>query len=206
MVVTINPEIIVRALKDKALNQAIRTAELTVADGVGIIWAARLRGYTLPGRVQGVDLVSKVLKIGGPSLRVFFLGGRKGTAVAAAATANRLYGTTITGTHHGYFENPSKVSDVLEKVRTSSTQLLLAGLGESQEKFLNANRSALGAQVLIGVGGTLDILAGTVKRAPIWTRQLGIEWAWRIGSNPNRWYRIPRLIRFAIGVLKEPRT
>ena len=205
LVVTINPEIIVRSLKDNTLKQAINDSDLTIADGVGIVWAARLRGYTLPGRVQGVALVSKVLKMGGPSLRVFFLGGKKGVAAAQAAAAARLYGTTITGTHHGYFESPRIKSDVIEEIRTSCTQLLLAGLGESQEKFLNANRSALGVNVMIGVGGTLDILAGKVIRAPMWTRRLGIEWAWRIGLNPQRWYRIPRLIRFAVRVIREPR-
>jgi N-acetylglucosaminyldiphosphoundecaprenol N-acetyl-beta-D-mannosaminyltransferase len=201
LVVTLNPEILVRAITDPALNQAIKGADLTVADGVGLVWAARWSGYSLPGRVPGVDLVSKVLEMGGPALRVFFLGGREGVAAAAAKAAANLYGTTVTGTHHGYFAEPSAVSNIVKAVRISSTQLLLAGLGESQERFLNDNRSDLGANVMIGVGGTLDILAGRAERAPNWTRHLGVEWAWRMGLNPRRWHRIPRLVRFVLQVV-----
>ncbi|QRN81003.1 MAG: WecB/TagA/CpsF family glycosyltransferase, partial [Nocardiopsis sp. BM-2018] len=84
-------------------------------------------------------------------------------------------------------------------------QLLLAGLGEGQEAVLAAQRRRWGVGAMIGVGGTLDVLAGVAKRTPTWTRRLGVEWAWRVGLDPARWHRFPRLIRFVGLALREPR-
>jgi len=202
LVVTLNPEIVVQARADEGLGTAIRHADLSVADGVGIAWAARLRGHELPGRVPGVDLVSEVLAKAGPDLAVFLLGGRPGVAEAAAAKVRRLYGTKVVGAHHGYFGADEREA-VCAAVRESSAALLLAGLGEGQERFLHEHREQLGARVMIGVGGTLDVLAGAVKRMPRWTTRLGVEWLFRVLLDPRRWRRIPRLWRFAWLVVRS---
>ena len=203
LVVTLNPEIAVQARSDGRLGSALRRAELSVADGVGITWAARRKGLELPGRVPGVDLVTKVLARGGPELSVFLLGGKPGVAAQAAASITKRFGTRVVGIHHGYFDKDRGASAISALVRASRADLLLAGLGEGQELFLHENSQALGVKVMIGVGGTIDVLAGAVARMPGWSSRLGIEWVLRVLLDPKRWRRIPRLWRFAWLVLRR---
>ena len=203
LVVTLNPEIAVGAHDDPQLFQALRSADLSVADGVGITWAVRRQGEGLPGRVPGVDLVVEVLRLAGPELSVFLLGGRPGVAERAASTVGRRYGTRIVGVRDGYFRRPDEVPEVCREVAASGCQLLLAGLGAGQERFLWENADALAAPVSIGVGGTLDVLAGEVRRMPAWSSRLGVEWLLRVGLDPKRWRRVPRLLRFIGLVLRR---
>ena len=205
LVVTLNPEIIVRARQDQDLARALARADLTVADGVGVLWAAKRAGQRLPGRVPGVELAFAVLARGGPALRVALLGGRPGVAERAAREAERRWGVTITGARHGYFDRESEVAAVAAEVAEGRPHLLLAGLGEGQELLLDRHREAWGARVSIGVGGTLDVLAGVTKRTPVWTRRVGLEWAWRVGLDPARWHRIPHLLAFVRLAVREGR-
>lgn len=197
LLVTLNPEIIVQAQTDAGLQNALINADLRVADGVGVLWAARQAGVSLPERVSGVDLVTSVLQAGGAELSVFFLGAKPGVAQRAAELAARRYGTRIAGVQHGYFERTTETSGVIQRVGSSGATLLLAGLGEGQELFLYQHKQALGVPLMVGVGGTLDVLSGRVTRSPAWTRQLGLEWAYRVGLSPERWHRFPRLVAFA---------
>lgn len=194
LVVTLNPEIVVRARDDDQLARAIRQAALITADGVGILWAAKQAGVRLPERVSGVDMMFALLACDAP-LKVFLLGSKPGVAARAAEVARARYGSDIVGVQHGYFdkENPQ---EVLAHIASSGANVLFAGLGEGQEVFLQQHREQLSIPVMMGVGGALDVLAGEVYRAPQWTRQLGVEWAWRVGGDPKRWHRIPRLWSF----------
>jgi N-acetylglucosaminyldiphosphoundecaprenol N-acetyl-beta-D-mannosaminyltransferase len=202
LLVTLNPELIVRAEASPDLNEALRHADLTVADGVGVVWAARRLGFALPERVPGVELVTRVLELGASALSVYFLGGRPGIAERAAKEAQARFGTQIAGSHHGYFA-PEEAPAIVRHIAKSGAGLLLAGLGESQELFLHRYRHDLGVPLMIGVGGTLDVLSGAVKRTPPWTRRLGLEWAWRVGLDPKRWHRFPRLLAFVRLVLAQ---
>lgn len=206
LLVTLNPEIVVRAEHDANLKDALQHADLTVADGVGITWAARRTGQPLPERVPGVDLMTSLLREGGGALRVYFLGARPGVAERAAEAATARFGTVVAGVQHGYFRKPDDVPAVSERVASSHAHLLLAGLGEGQELFLHDNRAALGVPLMIGVGGGLDVLAGEVRRTPAWTHRLGLEWAYRVGLDPKRWHRFPRLLTFARLVLGQTKT
>ncbi|MCX7850351.1 WecB/TagA/CpsF family glycosyltransferase [Thermus sp.] len=200
-VVTLNPEIAVRAQEDQALRRAIGEAELVTPDGVGILWAARrLLGVELRERVTGVDLTLALFHRF-PGLRVYLLGGRPGVAERAAAEARRL-GAEVVGFHHGYF---SEEEPVVEAVRRLAPDLLLVGMGERQEAFIYRHKAHLGAKVAMGVGGTLDVLAGEAQRPPLWAQRLGVEWLLRVGLDPKRWRRAPRLFRFAYMVLREKR-
>jgi N-acetylglucosaminyldiphosphoundecaprenol N-acetyl-beta-D-mannosaminyltransferase len=205
LVVTLNPEIVVRARSEATLRAALERADLMVADGIGLVWAARHAGVRLPGRVPGVDLATIAMARGGPTLSVFFLGGRPGVAEAAAEAARSRWGVRVAGARHGYFDHATEAAAVAAEVRRSGAQLLLAGLGERQETFLDAHRAAFGAGALIGVGGTLDVLAGVAHRTPAWTRRWGVEWAWRVGFDPRRWHRLPRLARFVWMTLRAGR-
>lgn len=196
LVVTLNPEIVVRAERDPALRAAVRRAELTVADGVGVVWAARRAGHALPGRVPGVDLAFEVMARGGADLRVALVGGRPGVADAAAGAARKRWGVDVVLARHGYFDHERDGAALADEVAASGAQLLLAGLGEGQERLLDRHRPRWGVGAMIGVGGTLDVLAGSARRTPAWTRRVGLEWAWRVGGDPARWHRLPRLARF----------
>ena len=201
LLVTLNPEIVVQAASQRDLTEALKGADLTVADGVGILWAARRSGAGLPERVPGVELMTGLLERGGRDLRVYFLGAKPGVAERAAVAATERFGTTVAGVQHGYFRRPDDVPAVVKQVSESGAQLLLCGLGEGQELFLHTHRAALGVPLLIGVGGALDVLAGEVKRTPEWTHKAGLEWAYRVGSDPKRWHRFPRLAQFVRLVL-----
>jgi N-acetylglucosaminyldiphosphoundecaprenol N-acetyl-beta-D-mannosaminyltransferase len=201
LLVTTNPEIIIQAETNAALKNALLSADLTVADGVGVVWASKQFGDAVPERVPGVELAASVLEQGGSSLRVFFLGSKPGIAQKAAEEANRKYGTTVAGVQHGYFKRPDDVGMICQMIRDSNAHLLLAGLGEGQELFLHTNRAALSVPLMMGVGGTLDVMAGEVERTPLWTRKLGLEWAYRVGLDRKRWHRFPRLLKFVWLVL-----
>ncbi|WP_457637860.1 WecB/TagA/CpsF family glycosyltransferase [Oceanithermus sp.] len=203
-VVTLNPEIVVRSRNDDRLARAISEAELVTPDGVGILWAAhRLCGVQLADRVTGVDLTQELFTRLGGKLRVYLLGGKPGVAERAAASARERYGIEIAGAQHGYFDDPETV---VAAVRKSSANLLLAGLGERQETFLHRHKQELGVPVMIGVGGTLDVLAGTARRMPEWSRRLRLEWLLRVGGTPSRWPRSWRLLRFVLLVLLEKQS
>ena len=205
LLVTLNPEIVVQAASRQDLKRALQHADLNVADGVGILWAARQAGEPLPERVPGVELMTGLLERGGKGLRVYFLGAKPGVAERAARVAGDRFGTTVAGVQHGYFGRPDEVPRVVKHVSESGAQLLLCGLGEGQELFLHAHRAELGVPLMIGVGGALDVLAGEVKRTPKWTHRVGLEWAYRVGSDPRRWHRFPRLAQFVRLVLADAR-
>lgn len=124
-------------------------------------------------------------------------------AQRAAEEASRRFGVTVVGHHHGYFDRVAEAGAVCAAVRAANADLLLAGLGEGQELFLSRHAHELGAKVLIGVGGTLDVLAGEVKRMPAWTTRLGVEWLFRVTLDRRRWKRVPRLAKFLWLVLRE---
>lgn len=203
LLVTLNPEIVVQAETDPELKNALHHADLSVADGVGITWAARRAGKPLPGRVPGVELMTQLLERGSPELRVYFLGAKPGVAERAAANARERYGTVVVGVQHGYFKRPDDVPTVVDTIAQSGAQVLLAGLGEGQERFLHTHRAALEVPLMIGVGGALDVLSGSVTRTPAWTHKVGLEWAYRVGLDRRRWHRFPRLVRFIRLVLTE---
>ncbi len=205
LVVTLNPEIIIQAQMQPALKTALQAASLSVADGVGVVWAARQLSGERLSRVAGVELAMNLLVQGGPELRVFFLGAKPGVAELAATTAARRFATVTAGVQHGYFKRPEELPSVLQNIRDSGANVLLAGLGEGQELFLHTYRQELGVPLMIGVGGTLDVLSGTVKRMPRWTQRLGLEWAFRVGLDPKRWHRLPRLGQFVRLVYKAKR-
>ncbi|WP_456411646.1 WecB/TagA/CpsF family glycosyltransferase, partial [Oceanithermus sp.] len=129
---------------------------------------------------------------------------RHGWAGWEADSARERDGSGVAGCAHGYFSEDEEAA-LVERVRASGANLLLAGLGPRQEVFLHQHKGRLGGAVGIGVGGTLDVLAGEARRAPAWARRLGVEWLLRVGLDPKRWPRAVRLVRFAWWVEREAR-
>ncbi|GIW27434.1 MAG: UDP-N-acetyl-D-mannosaminuronic acid transferase [Meiothermus sp.] len=200
-IVTTNPEAVVRAQTEPALRQALRECELITADGVGIVWAVQLlTGHRLRDRVPGSEILPAAFGRFGSGLRVYFLGAAPGVALRAAQNAQARWGIQVCGVQDGYFTNEE---DVVEAIRQAQPDLLVVGMGERQDTFIHRNKARLGAKVAIGVGGMIDVLAGEVKRVPVWAQKLKIEWLVRIALDRRRWGRFPRLLHFVRLVLRE---
>ncbi len=200
LVITGNPVMVMNARRDPVFMNVMKSADLMVPDGVGILWAARKLGGMLPERVTGMDLVENLLGRDPPK-RVFFLGGKPGVAEKAKQNAERRYsGIRVVGVHHGYF-GVQEEGAVVNAVKDCKADLLLAGMGSPrQEKFIWRNRSVLGARVGIGVGGVLDILAGDAVRAPRLLQKAGLEWLYRLAKEPRRLKTDLALAAFAVQV------
>lgn len=208
LVVTANPETVMKAGEDRELMAILQEAQLVVADGIGIVWAARCLGTPLPGRVPGVELAEALVTLAAQrGYRVYLLGGAPGVAAEAARCLERKYpGLVIAGVQHGYFSREEE-EGVVAAVAAARPHLLLVGLGmPKQEKWIYRHRQRLGAAVAIGVGGSLDVFAGKVCRAPDWMCRRGLEWLYRLLSQPQRFFRMLALPRFVLKVLAQGRS
>lgn len=191
--VTPNPEFILSAEKDVEFRSIVNGADLVLADGIGVIHSARLLGTPLKGRVTGVDFAAHMLaqldKRGG---RLFLLGAKPGVAEVAGQNITQQYPNLIVcGTHDGYFKQDEPV---VQAIREAKPDLLFVCLGApKQEKWMAAHGADTGAKLAIGLGGVLDVYAGTVQRAPESFQKLGMEWAYRLYKEPKRFSRMAKL-------------
>jgi N-acetylglucosaminyldiphosphoundecaprenol N-acetyl-beta-D-mannosaminyltransferase len=202
-VVTINPEFTMAARRDRHFRRVLREADLAVADGIGIVWAARLLGDRLPERVGGIDLVERLAeRAAHDGKRLFLLGAGPGVAEAAAAALRSRYPTLIvTGALAGS-PRPGEEAGISAAIRAARPDILLVAFGApTQDLWIARNQAALGVPVAMGVGGAFDFLAGRIPRAPVWMRRLGIEWFYRLLRQPWRWRRMTALPRFSAMVL-----
>lgn len=207
LVVTPNPEIIYAARTDGELAAALREADLSLPDGTGVVWAARRLGEPVPERVAGIDLMERLLALSARrGYRVFFLGTRPEVVARAAEVARRRYpGLAVAGYHHGYF-GPEEDGAVVAAIRSARPDLLIVGMGSPRDQtWLWRHRGDLGVPVGLGVGGSLDVLAGVVRRAPRWLQSLGLEWLYRLLRQPRRWRRMLALPRFVWAVWRTGR-
>jgi len=203
LVVTANVELVMRAREAPDLGDVLRRAALVVADGVGVVWGARRLGHSLPGRVPGIDLAERLCgEAARRGWRVCLLGGAPGVAAEAADHVRRRYpGMQVTATRHGYFGDAEE-EEVIRTIRAASPTLLLAGLGSPrQERWLDRHLASLRVPIAIGVGGTLDVWAGRVRRAPPVVQAMGLEWCYRLLRQPGRWRRQLTIPRFMAAVL-----
>ena len=209
LVVTLGVEMVMAAQRDPAFRATIDRAALVTCDSVGLLLASRLRGGPLHERVTGVELVDALAArseaVG--DVRLYLLGGAGDTAARAGEALRQRYPrATIRGARDGYFA-PHESDAVAAAIRASGANVLLAGLGfPKQEFWIEQHLAATGCAVGIGVGGSLDVYAGNVMRAPPFFRRTGLEWAYRLGKEPHRWRRQLALPRFALAALGEALT
>ena len=202
---TPNPEIVMAAKGDAALRAALSGAELVLADGVGITKAAAMLGTPLKSRVPGIDFASNVIsrlaELGGS---VYLLGAKPLVAEAAAEKLTQTYaGIVIAGTNDGYFTDDAPV---IEKINAASPDFLMVCLGSpKQELWMSANAGRLSCGLMAGLGGSLDVLAGNVQRAPETWRRLGLEWLYRVIKEPKRLGRVMKLPAFVLEAAAEGR-
>ncbi len=217
MVVTPNVDHVVIAERREDFRAAYAAADLSLADGKPIVWASRLLGSPLPEKVSGSDLVLPLLdRAAARGWRVFLLGAGPGVANAAADLLRRR-GVDVAGTATPWVRaepgEPDPEGDTaVEVIRAARPDLVLVAFGApKQEIWMHRRRGALSPAVLVGIGASLDFLAGRVRRAPRWVSHSGLEWLWRLGREPRRlWRRYlvddPRFLAVLLRTMRERRS
>ncbi|ADO78036.1 WecB/TagA/CpsF family glycosyltransferase [Halanaerobium praevalens] len=204
LVVTPNSEILALASENENLARILNSADLATADGIGVVLASKIMGEPLAERVAGFDLISNLFKeFAASDLNFYFLGSKPGIVEKAIANLKNDYPQiNIVGAHHGYLDQASQ-KKVFREINESKVDLLLVGMGfPLQEKFLDQNLAQLDVGVAITVGGSFDVLAGEVNRAPLWVQRIGLEWLYRLLQEPSRFKRILLLPKFLYLVIK----
>lgn len=197
VIFTPNPEIILYGYKDPEFMKRLNSADLTVADGIGVVYAAKMLHKPLAERVAGFDLTGRLFKkMAERGKSVYLLGSKPGVAEAAARTITENNpGIVIAGAHDGYFKDDAPI---IEAINAAKPDFLMVCLGfPKQENWIYENRDKLNARLIIGAGGSLDVLAGTVVRAPKFFCDHGLEWFYRLMKQPSRFVRMLALPKFA---------
>ncbi len=191
--VTPNPEFLLAARKNEAFRTVLNQADLSMPDGIGVVYVSKILGRPLKGRVPGIDFAEHLVAwMARTGKRLYLLGSKPGVAEAAAKTLTERYpGLTVCGTHDGYFQEDAPV---IEAVRASGADVVLVGLGApKQELWMAQNGPATGARFMVGLGGALDVFAGNVERAPEAWQKAGMEWCYRLLKEPKRIGRMAKL-------------
>lgn len=205
MMFTPNPEIIMAARDDHSFCEILNSADLCTADGIGVIYGAKILKNPLPERVTGFDTVCAVFdKLKDTDCGVFLFGAKPGVAERAAAEIERRYpGIKISGTHNGYFKD-EETPEIVDEINKSGAKLVLVCLGmKKQESWIFENREKLNSGLCMGLGGVLDVFAGDVKRAPDFFVKHNLEWFYRLAKQPSRLVRCLALPKFLVTVLKN---
>lgn len=194
-IVTPNPEFILAAEKDEEFRTILNRADLTLADGVGVAHAARLLGRPLQARVPGIDFAAQLLDTlcrSGRAPRLFLLGAKPGVAQEAGERLVQAYpGLVLCGARDGYFDEDAPV---VREIAQAQPDLVFVCLGApKQERWMVRCGPLTGCRLCVGLGGALDVFAGRVQRAPERWRKLGLEWAYRLVTQPERAGRMAKL-------------
>ena len=201
MVVTPNAEIGYMASKDIKLERILNRADVVIADGVGVVYASRIYRTPVKAKVPGVELGVKVLENAAKSGRgVFFLGAKPGVGdMAAAKISEKIPGINFVGIRDGYFKSDE---EVINEINASGAEILFVCLGAPKQEFWMAeNFDKLNCRLMLGLGGSLDSYAGTVKRAPDIFIKLGLEWFYRLLKEPKRFGRMLALPKYMFAVI-----
>jgi N-acetylglucosaminyldiphosphoundecaprenol N-acetyl-beta-D-mannosaminyltransferase len=179
----------VNLARSAPFRAAYERASLALVDGQALLWASKLLGTGLPEKISGSDLVPRLLeRAGRRGLRVYFLGGGPGIALEAAEVARRRYGVAIVGVDSPVVSPTGEAGpEVVERIREARPHLLFVALGApKQELFIDRYRERLLPMVSLGIGASLDFVAGRVRRAPAWMSRAGFEWLFRLSQDPKR--------------------
>ncbi len=186
--VVVNAAKLVMLQEDRRLRSIVAGCALVNADGQAVVWASRLLGDPLPGRVAGIDLMFRLLALAEQKrYRVFILGARPRVLDRALASIGKLHpGLAIVGARHGYFSEDENES-LCAEIRTARADILLVAMPSPRKEYWLAEHGAgLGVALLMGVGGSIDVLAGVTHRAPAWMQRAGLEWSYRLVQEPRR--------------------
>ena len=197
-VYTPNSEMLVESVRDRSFEEILIKGDLLVPDGVGLIKVARFYGKRFKEKVSGVDLTMLLLeKANQEGFSVFLLGGKEETiSLAADNIRTKFKGINLVGCRNGYFDFDDE-ANVVAEIKSAKANIILVALGmKKQEDFIHRNLDGTGALLGVGIGGTVDILAGTAVRAPEFFIKYGLEWFYRLIKQPRRFFRMLDLPRF----------
>ncbi len=202
-IATVNSEFVMAAQKNTVFRRAINSAALTIADGIGVVWAARYVGSPTPERITGIDTIIDFAKrCAEKGYRLYLLGAAPGVAEQAGIKLQALApGLQIAGTYAG---SPAHTEEdaIIERIQAAHVDILCVAYGApAQDLWIYRNLSRLPAAIAMGVGGAYDFLSGRQHRAPQVMQHLGLEWLYRLYREPWRWRRMLALPRFFVTVL-----
>lgn len=206
-VYTPNSEIIMAAYQDETFKSVLNDADMLTADGIGVVYASKILGKPIAERAPGYDIACELLeRIKGTSHSVFLLGGKPGVAEKAKEKMLELYpGLNVAGMRNGYFGEADE-AEIVKEINDSGADILFVCLGApKQEKWINAHKDELMPRVAMGIGGSLDVFAGEVARAPQFYCKHGLEWFYRLMKQPTRAKRMLALPKFGFTVLLKGR-
>lgn len=202
-VVTPNPEIVEICRENPEANRVINEADLVLPDGIGVIKGAAMLGTPLKERTPGIEFASHLMgRMAEEGMSLYLLGAKPGVAdMAAEKLVEKYPGLKIAGTHDGYFKEDAPV---VEAIAASGADCVFVCLGAPKQEFwIKKNGTATGAHLLCGLGGSLDVFAGTVERAPKFFCDHGLEWFYRLCKEPKRIGRMMKLPLFLVHVKQE---
>jgi N-acetylglucosaminyldiphosphoundecaprenol N-acetyl-beta-D-mannosaminyltransferase len=189
--VVINAAKVVNAQKDPLLKESIVNCDIINADGQAIVWASRLFNTPLPERVAGIDLMESLVKLSSEKkYRIFFLGATEEIVNSVVKYYSNLYGKEIiAGYRNGYFKKEEEQT-VARQISDSNADILFVAMSSpKKEIFLNTYKDIIKTSFIMGVGGSFDVVAGFVKRAPLWMQNRGLEWFFRVMQEPRRMWK-----------------
>ena len=205
-VFTPNSEIIMRAYRDEEFAKLLNGADLLTADGIGVVYASRILKKPIKERAAGFDIAKKVLyKMKDTEHSLFLFGGKPGVAEKAAENLIKDYpNLKIAGMRNGYFKEDEE-ADIVREINESGADMIFVCLGApKQEQWINRNKAGLtNIRVAMGIGGSLDVFAGTAERAPEFFCKTGLEWFYRLCKEPWRAKRMTDLPKFALTVIRK---
>ena len=204
-VITANPIMVMTAMEDPAYMRMMKSAEIVVPDGAGVVWAAGYVGNPVTERVPGIEVMSELFKTAEErGWKVYLLGASPEVIAAAVDNIRQKHPRLIlAGFRDGYF-GPEADAEVIAEIRRVEPDLLFVGRSAAtQDPWIGQHKEALGVPVMMGVGGSFDIFAGKLKRAPKLFRQLKLEWFYRLLQEPYRYKRMLVLPKFALKVIRE---
>lgn len=197
-IVTPNSIMITIAQKNPELLHCLKSAQLSLPDGIGVVWGSRILKDSIQQRVTGIDFMMEAIqKAEVKGYRVFFLGSKDNIVKNTAEKLQGKYSNLkIAGYHHGYFSQKEE-EKVLQKIKKTSPHILFVGMGVGrQELWVHRNLSELNVPVAVGVGGSFDVVSGKIKRAPFWMQKAGLEWLYRFIIEPKRFFQTYLLFKF----------
>ncbi|MBQ3100651.1 MAG: WecB/TagA/CpsF family glycosyltransferase [Clostridia bacterium] len=201
---TPNAEIVQMCVEEASKRGLINSADLIIPDGAGVILAGKILGTKLEkGKVAGIELCENLVRLSGPKgWKIFMLGGKLGVADAAATKLTEKYpDASIVGINDGYFKNDA---EVIEKINASGADILFVCLGvPKQEEWMYAHKNELNVKLMGGFGGSFDVFAGQVNRAPDFFIKCNLEWFYRLMKEPSRIGRMMKLPKFVFGSIKD---
>lgn len=188
--VVVNVAKLVNMRKDAVLAKSVTDCDIINIDGTGVVWGARFLGHNVAERVAGVDLFHQLNSMAEQEgFPVFYLGAQDEIVSKTALIMKKRHpALQIAGYHHGYFWDDEE--KIVDEIRRSGAKLLFVAItSPKKENFINKWKDQLGVDFVMGVGGTFDVVAGKVKRAPVWMQRAGLEWFYRVLQEPRRMWK-----------------